>query len=144
METISCGGIVIYKGKALVLYRSRTDKFDGWVLPKGKKEPHESDEECALREVKEEASVTARAVARLGKTRYSFQGEGCFVQKTVYWFLMAADAFYCKPQAEEHFTDVGFYKRHEAIHLLKYPDERDMLSRAFCEYNKLKRARMWR
>jgi 8-oxo-dGTP pyrophosphatase MutT (NUDIX family) len=144
LDTISCGGVVIYKGKALILYRSRMAKFDGWVLPKGKKEFRESDEDTALREVREETGAKAKVVRFLGKTRYNFQGDERQIYKTVVWFLMSADSFYCKPQAEEHFADAGFYKRHEAYHLLKYPDEREVLSRAFSEFGKLRRARKWR
>jgi len=47
---------------------------------------------------------------------------------------MSAGSFYCKPQAEEFFADVGFYKQHEAYHLLKFHDERQIMRRAFVEY----------
>ena len=34
-EAISCGGIVIYRGKVLCLYKNFFDHYHGWVLPKG-------------------------------------------------------------------------------------------------------------
>lgn len=141
--SVSCGGVVIHKGKALLLYRNNRNKYNGWVLPKGKQEPPETYEHAALREVKEEAGVTARLVGPLGRTQYSFLGNESLVRKTVFWYLMTADTFYCKPQAEEFFADVGFYKQHEAYHLLKYNDERDILCRAFGEYVKRRQSRIF-
>jgi len=111
----------------------------GWVLPKGTLEPGETYKAAALREVKEETGVTAKVRKYIGKTQYSFYATGIGdkqkIYKTVYWYLMAANSFECKPQAEEYFADVGFYKEHEAYHLLKFHDERQIMSRAFWEYN---------
>ena len=132
---VSCGGIVIYRGKALILYyKSRLGA--GWVLPKGKAEHEETPKQTALREVKEEAGSKARIIKPLGKTEYSFERSGVTIRKTVHWFLMVADSYYCKPQAEENFVDGGFYKQHEAYHLLRYQDEKEMLTRAFNEYSR--------
>lgn len=48
---------------------------------------------------------------------------------------MTSDTFFCKPQAEEYFSDAGFYKQHEAYHLLKFHDEKQILKKAYIEYN---------
>ncbi len=34
-EAASCGGVVIFRGKILLLYKSYKNRYDGWVLPKG-------------------------------------------------------------------------------------------------------------
>ena len=111
----------------------------GWVLPKGTLEPGETYKAAALREVKEETGVTAKVRKYIGKTQYSFyavySAERQKISKTVYWYLMSANSFECRPQAEEYFADAGFYKEHEAYHLLKFHDERQIMSRAFTEYN---------
>ena len=135
---VSCGGVVIYRNKALILYY-KNKHSSGWVLPKGKAESKESHKEAALREVMEETASNPRMLKPLGKTQYSFKASGLSINKTVHWFLMTADSFYCKPQAEEYFADAGFYKKHEAYHLLKYQDEKEILCRAFNEFNKLRR-----
>ena len=111
------------------------------MLPKGKAEFKESHKEAALREVLEETGARARIIRPLGKTQYSFQRGSVTYNKSVHWFLMTADSFYCKPQAEENFSDGGFYKQHEAYHLLKYQDEKELLKRAFSEYARIKRSR---
>jgi len=144
--TVSCGGVIIYRGKVLLLYKNRNGKYMGWVLPKGTLEANESFKAAALREVKEESGVTAKVIKYLGKTEYTFYSFGdanCTatdkkkVSKTVHWYLMTAKSFYCKPQAEEYFVDVGFYKQHEAYHLLKFHDERRIMRQAYMEYDKL-------
>lgn len=133
-ETVSCGGIVIYRGKILLLYKNQNGRYMGWVMPKGTVEPGETYKETALREVKEETGSSARIVKYIGKTQYTFQGNNDTINKTVHWYLMLADSFYCKPQAEEFFVDVGFYKQHEAYYLLKFNDEKQIMKRAYDEY----------
>ena len=39
IEATSCGGVVIYRGKILALYKSYKNRYEGWVLPKGTVEP---------------------------------------------------------------------------------------------------------
>ncbi|GHV41077.1 NUDIX hydrolase [Clostridia bacterium] len=134
MEAVSCGGVVIHKGKILLLYKNQYGKYIGWILPKGTVEDGESFKQTALREVKEETGVSAKIIKYVGKTQYTFRGNADIINKTVHWYLMVANSFYCRPQAEEFFVDAGYYKKHEAFHLLKFQDERQMLSRAFSEY----------
>jgi len=143
METISCGGVVIHKGKVLLLYKNQNGKYMGWVMPKGSIEQGESYKQAAVREVKEETGVTGRVVEYLGKTLYNFQGNDEVVYKTVHWYLMTTDSFYCKPQTEEFFSDAGFYKQHEAYHLLKFHDEKQIMRRAFSDYADLNRSNDW-
>lgn len=44
--------------------------YDDWTLPKGKIQPDETPEECALREVREETGFRSRLVRSLGCTAY--------------------------------------------------------------------------
>lgn len=140
-EAVSCGGVVIYKWKILLLYKNQNGRYIGWVLPKGTVEEGESFKETALREVKEESGATGTIQKYVGKTQYTFRGSEDMVHKTVHWFLMAANSFYCKPQSEEYFADAGFYKFHEAYHLLKFNDERQILKKAYMEYTELRKSK---
>ena len=69
IEATSCGGVVIHRGKILLLYKNYRNRYEGWVLPKGTVELGEEYKETALREVKEEsgadASIMGRASIRL-------------------------------------------------------------------------------
>lgn len=142
-QIVSCGGVVIFKGKILLLYKKYKKRYDGWVLPKGTVEAGEEFEETAFREVREESGVFGRIVKYIGSSNYSFNVPDDVVEKNVHWYLMQTDSFSCQPQREEDFYDAGFYKFHEAYHLLKFGNERQILERAYKEYQKLKRACMW-
>ena len=143
IEAVSCGGVVIYRGKILTLYKSYKNKYDGWVLPKGTVEAGEEYKETALREVAEESGVHASIIKYVGKSQYSFSIPDDVVEKEVHWYLMMANSYYSKPQREEYFVDSGYYKFHEAYHLLKFSNERQILERAYQQYLELRRANLW-
>lgn len=143
IEATSCGGVVIYRGKILTLYKSYKNKYEGWVLPKGTVEAGEEYEDTAIREVREEAGVQASIVKYIGKSQYSFTVPEDTVEKEVHWFLMTANSYYSKPQREEYFVDSGYYKFHEAYHLLKFSNERQILEMAYNEYLDLRKSNLW-
>lgn len=143
IKAISCGGVVIFRGKILVLYKNIKNKYEGWVLPKGTVEPGEEYKETALREVREESGVIASVIKYIGKSQYTFTTPEDIVEKEVHWYLMMADSYYSKPQKEEYFVDAGYYKYHEAYHLLKFSNEKRILEKAYGEYLELKRQNLW-
>ena len=143
IEAISCGGVVIFRGKILLLYKNIKNKYEGWVLPKGTVENGENHAETALREVFEETGVRASVMKYIGTSEYSFAVPQDTVEKEVYWYLMMADSYYSKPQREEFFVDSGYYKYHEAYHLLKFSNEKQILERAYQEYLLFKKNRKW-
>ena len=134
INATSCGGVVIFRGKVLLLYKNYRNKYEGWVLPKGPVEQGETHEQTALREVLEESGANATIVKYIGKSEYSFNVPENVVEKEVHWYLMMADSYYSKPQREEYFVDSGFYKYHEAYHLLRFPNEKQILEKAYHEY----------
>ena len=105
IEATSCGGVVIFRGKVLVLYKNYRNKYEGWVLPKGTVEEGEEFKETASREVKEEAGVDAAIIKYVGKSQYTFSIPDDVVEKEVHWYLMMANSYYSKPQREEYFVD---------------------------------------
>lgn len=138
-EAVSCGGVVIFRGKILVLYKNMHNKYEGFVLPKGTVEEGETHEETALREVKEEASVDAKIIKYVGTSKYSFSVYNDEIKKEVHWYLMTSNSYDSKPQREEYFMDSGYYKYHEAYHLLKFQNERNILEKAYAEYQRMRR-----
>lgn len=139
----SCGGVVIFRGKILVLYKNYKNKYEGWVLPKGTVEPGEDFKTTALREVKEETDADASIIKYIGKSQYSFNTPDDIVEKEVHWYLMMGDSYYSKPQKEEYFEDSGFYKFHEAYHLLRFANEKQILEQAYEEYLRMKKNNLW-
>lgn len=58
--------------EVLVVHRAH---YDDWTFPKGKLEPGESDEECAVREVEEETGLLCALGDELPSTFYT-DGKG--------------------------------------------------------------------
>ncbi len=143
VEATSCGGVVIFRGKILLLYKNYKRKYEGWVLPKGTVEEGEEYPDTAIREVKEESGADAKIIKYVGKSQYTFNTPQNTVLKDVHWYLMMADSYYSKPQTEEYFVDSGFYKYHEAYHLLKFSNEKQILEKAYDEYLELKKNNLW-
>lgn len=143
-EATSCGGVVIFRGKILVLYKSYRNRYEGWVLPKGTVEEGETYPRTALREVHEESGTQPRIVKYVGKSQYTFNVTRDTIRKTVHWYLMMADSYYSKPQREEYLVDSGYYKYHEAYHLLKFSNEKQILEDAYRMYQELKRDDQWK
>jgi 8-oxo-dGTP pyrophosphatase MutT (NUDIX family) len=68
----AAGGVICRTGASdeteiAVIHRPA---YDDWTLPKGKVEPNESPEDCALREVREETGFKCELVRPLGCTAY--------------------------------------------------------------------------
>lgn len=143
IEATSCGGVVIYRGKILVLYKRYKNKYEGWVLPKGTVEMGETHEETAIREVKEESGADAVIRRYVGTTHYNFSTSREMVNKEVLWYLMSSESYYSKPQREEYFEDAGYYKYNEAFHLLRFPNEKQILEKAYAEYELMRRNGEW-
>ena len=143
IEATSCGGVVIFRGKILLLYKNYKNKYEGWVLPKGTVEDGEEYKETAIREVLEETGVSASIIKYVGKSQYTFNTPQNTVMKDVHWYLMMAESYYSKPQREEYFMDSGYYKFHEAYHMLKFTNEKQILERAYNEYVDLKKSKLW-
>jgi len=74
-EVIRAAGGVIWRpsewlpGKLDIVLVHRP-AYDDWSLPKGKANPGESDEECALREVQEETGLVCQLGPELPSTQY--------------------------------------------------------------------------
>ena len=143
IEATSCGGVVIFRGKILVLYKNYKNKYEGWVLPKGTVEAGEEDRDTALREVNLDSGVSASIIKYIGKSQYSFNTPQDMVEKDVHWYLMMADSYYSKPQREEYFMDFGCSEFYEAYHLLKFSNEKQILEKAYNEYLELKKNNLW-
>jgi ADP-ribose pyrophosphatase YjhB (NUDIX family) len=78
---IGVGGAVVWDGKLLLVRRASRHGRGNWQLPGGFIEPDETIEQAVVREVQEEAGVTAEVEAVLGlRSRYDpDNGNGIYV-----------------------------------------------------------------
>ncbi|MCX7846333.1 MAG: NUDIX hydrolase [Dictyoglomaceae bacterium] len=127
MKAISAGGVVFYKNKVLILQR----KNGNWVLPKGHVEDNENIEETAIREVEEESGIKVEIIDYIGEIEYhasatEFHPEE---EKKVIWFLMSALSTNIKVE-EKIFAQGKFLKVKDAINILTFPLEKEILKKA--------------
>ena len=100
IEATSCGGVVIFRGKILLLYKNYKNRYEGWVLPKGTVEEGEEYKQTALREVKEETDADASIIKYVGKSQYTFNTQEDTVGNDVQRYLMMGESYHSKPQRE--------------------------------------------
>lgn len=135
MKEISSGGVVVFRNTILLLR-----KFNGdWVLPKGRLEKGENTESAALREVFEESGVKGEIIKYLGNINYEYKNikKDEIVVKTVHWYLMKANNMESKPLKQEGFADAVFVHIDRVTELVRYSDERKILTKSITHMKEL-------
>ncbi len=123
-------GAVIANSEGRILLLCLAD--DGtWSLPKGTVEPGETLEQTAVREVREETGLRVRLVRPLRDVSYSFYWPpaGVNYHKTVAYFL--AEPIGGEVRPEPGFEEARWVSHEEALRLLRWPNDRDVVSKAF-------------
>jgi len=142
----SAGGIV-YKYKKsniknkkeeILILLAKHSQHKGWVFPKGliDKDRKESNENAALREVKEESGAEGEIKLALEPISYWYVWEGEKRKKTVYYFIMK----YIGGDITKHdfeMEDVRWFEPQEALKTLTYKSEKELLQKALPEIKKL-------
>ncbi len=68
----AAGGVVVRgEGEQVEVLLVHRPQYDDWTFPKGKRDPGETDEECALREVEEETGLRCVLGEELPSTSYT-------------------------------------------------------------------------
>ena len=122
----AAGGVVVRAGaggpEVLLVHRPA---YDDWTLPKGKVEPGESDEGCAVREVEEETGLVCGIGQELPSSDYT---DARGRPKRVRYWRMTATA---GSLAFLHEVDAARWVSFEvAENLLTYPRDVDVLQAA--------------
>jgi 8-oxo-dGTP pyrophosphatase MutT (NUDIX family) len=129
----SAGGIVIrfVDGAPQLVVGKRKRERDGvtWTLPKGTPNPHETTEETALREVREESGLDVRIVRPFDSIEYWFVQGRTRIHKTVHYFLMVPVGGDLDRHDHE-FDEVRWIGFDEAPALLTFETERALVARA--------------
>jgi 8-oxo-dGTP diphosphatase len=97
-------------------------KYDDWTLPKGKALPGESDEACALREVREETGLVCELGSELPSASYR---DAAGRPKLARYWLMRPVAGELRPLNEV--DDARWLPLAAALDLLSYERDRAVL-----------------
>lgn len=85
---VQAGGGMVHNEDDEILLIFRNGK---WDLPKGKLDPNENLETCAVRELREETGLENVKIEKaLCVTYHTYHQEGKFILKESHWFLMKA------------------------------------------------------
>ena len=101
-----------------------------WGFPKGHLEKGESDEEAALREVKEETDVDVEVIKIIDKVAYPFQHpQNGLTKKQVSDFLMRYLDGEAKAQ-EKELLELGWFNVDDALQILSFEQNKTLLKKA--------------
>ncbi len=133
-DQVSAGGVAFRKIServevALIL----TNPERRWQLPKGMVDPGETEQQAALREVREEAGIETEPLGKIDQTEYWFTAERDGVRgrihKRVHWFLMQ----YTSGDVTDHdheVTEARWVDVDEALIMLVFKNEREIVEKA--------------
>jgi 8-oxo-dGTP pyrophosphatase MutT (NUDIX family) len=128
-HVVAAGGVVSNAlGQILFIYRRGC-----WDLPKGKLDPGETLEACAIREVQEETGLQHLSItAPLGSTWHVYTEKGQLILKESVWFKMTShQANDLMPQTEEDIVEARWVGADELPTILAgaYPSIREVMAR---------------
>lgn len=93
----SCGVIVEHNGKILIVQQKKSGNYG---FPKGHILPNETEEECAIREVKEETNVDVE-INKKNRYSLSYVQDGNINKEVVYFIGKPKNSIEEKKQEEE-------------------------------------------
>lgn len=101
-----------------------------WGLPKGQPMNDESPAETACREVAEETGLVGDVLHPLSSIEYWFRAGSSRIHKSVEFFLLRWREGNITPQLSE-VDDARWIPLPEALHLISFPREREILKRVW-------------
>ena len=132
-ERISAGGVAfrhLEGGMHIAVIRSARESR--WQLPKGIIDPGETEEQAALREVREEAGLYCELLEKIDSVDYWYidrwSSEPVRVHKYVHFFLMR----YVSGDISDHdheVDEVRWVPIAEAVELLAFPAEQQVVEK---------------
>jgi 8-oxo-dGTP pyrophosphatase MutT (NUDIX family) len=130
MDTVherSAGGLLVRGKEVLLIALAGGER---WQLPKGHVEPGESEEQAAVREVREETGVTGRPLARLPEIEYWFVQAGQRIHKRVAYFLLEYERGSEIDFDPAEVSGAGWFPWDEALGRLTFDNERRVAAAA--------------
>lgn len=127
----SCGCIIVENDKVLLVQESRGH----WGLPKGHIEGNETEEETAIREVKEETNLDVEVDTSIRyELNYTIEPD---ISKTVCFFPAKIIKGEIKRQ-ESEINEIKWVPIEKAVSVISYDNAKEMLKKALKELGYIK------
>ncbi len=123
----SCGAVIFLRKNGQTLYLLETMRSGHIAMCKGHMEGEETEQETALREIREETGLTVRLLPPFRRTEEYSPYPGCI--KEVVYFLAEADTETVKPQ-ECEVRSISWLPFGEACAAITYENDREILRSA--------------
>ena len=130
-DRISTGDLVYKKNHSVIYfvlcYKNKTNR---WHLPKGTQEFNESICNTAIREVKEETGLEVKIKVFLSNIYYKFidNQKNMLNKKVAFYIMEAIDGSF--ENHDKEFDKIIWADSNEAIKLLKYTNEKKLVTKA--------------
>ncbi len=127
IRVYSSGGIVLQEhqgGTCLLLVRKRDS--GAWTLPKGHLDTGESEEQTAVREVREETGYAVVVNEKVGEICFTYMKNGQHFEEVASFFLMEPLRAGAR-EATEEIGDVQWFPIDEALDLMSYENEKNLV-----------------
>jgi len=103
----AAGGIIRKQDKYLMMYRMKK-----WDLPKGKRDPGETNRQTAVREVNEECNVEVKLGKKICTTWHTYKLNKKNMLKKTKWYVMdLVDDRKMKPSLEENIEELKWMSK---------------------------------
>lgn len=119
----SCGCIIIEDNKVLLIQQMKGH----WGFPKGHVEGNETEEETAMREVKEETNIEVKIQKDYRYTETYLADKD--IEKEVVYFIAEKTGGEIKPQ-EAEVRDIKWFHFQEALETITYEDTKKIFQTA--------------
>jgi len=128
----SAGGVILYKGKVLVITTTNLKNEIVNTFAKGHIEDGETEQQAALREVEEETGLKAEIIKKIKDVQYWFVFNNERIQKKVSWYLMKpiSDKYANKlspDTAEEKIQKVEWIELNQVEKILSYDSDKEII-----------------
>lgn len=127
----SCGCIIVEKGKVLLVKQTKGH----WGFPKGHVEKGETEQETAIREVKEETNIDVEIISDIKYSQKYITDKGN--EKEVVYFLAKNIGGEIKNQ-ECEVQDIKWIVLEEAIEKITYENTKELFRRVLKDINNKK------
>lgn len=128
IEEKSCGCIILNNKKVLLVHQNKGN----WGFPKGHIEDNETEQETAIREVKEETNIDVQIKNNKRFSEQYITDKGTL--KEVIYFIAKPLSGNIKPQ-EEEIKEIKWVNINEAFDIISYDNTKEMFKEVLKEMN---------